>query len=81
MSVIGVDPEGEQDFSDFEILVEGRTLEPDDPEAGLIGEELRNGLGAEIGDWVTVLTKLVRRRHQRGRLPGGRRRANGFQGV
>ena len=56
MSVIGVDPEGEQDFSDFEILVEGRTLEPDDPEAGLIGEELRNGLGAEIGDWVTVLT-------------------------
>ena len=56
MSVIGVDPEAEQDFSDFEILVEGRTLEPDDPEAGLIGEELRNGLGAEIGDWVTVLT-------------------------
>ena len=56
MSVIGVDPEGEQEFSDFEILVEGRTLEPDDPEAGLIGEELRNGLGAEIGDWVTVLT-------------------------
>ena len=56
VSVIGVDPEGEQDFSDFEVLVEGRPLEPDDPEAGLIGEELRNGLGAKVGDWVTVLT-------------------------
>ena len=56
MSVIGVDVEGEQDFSDFEILVKGRPLSPDDPEGGLIGEELQNGLGAEIGDWVTVLT-------------------------
>ena len=56
VSVVGVDPAGEEDFSDFEILVAGRPLAPDDPHAGLIGEELRNGLGAEIGDWVTVLT-------------------------
>ena len=56
VSVTGVDPEREQDFSDFEILVEGRPLEPGDTEAGLIGEELRRGLGAGIGDWVTVLT-------------------------
>ncbi len=56
VSVVGVDPEGEEEFSDFEILVEGRSLEPDDPEGGLIGEELRNGLGAKVGDWVTVLT-------------------------
>ena len=56
MSVVGVDLEGEQEFSDFEILVDGRPLDPDDPEGGLIGEELRNGLGAEVGDWVTVLT-------------------------
>ena len=56
VSVVGVDPEGEEEFSDFETLVAGRPLEPDDPEAGLIGEELRNGLGAEVGDWVTVLT-------------------------
>ena len=28
VSVTGVDPEREQDFSDFEILVEGRPLEP-----------------------------------------------------
>ena len=56
MSVVGVDPKGEEEFSDFEILVAGRPLEPGESEAGLIGEELRNGLGAEIGDWVTVLT-------------------------
>lgn len=56
VSVVGVDLEGEEEFSDFEILVEGRPLEPDDPEGGLIGEELRNGLGAKVGDWVTVLT-------------------------
>ena len=56
VSVVGVDPEGEEEFSEFETLVAGRPLEPDDSEAGLIGEELRRGLGAEIGDWVTVLT-------------------------
>ena len=56
VSVVGVDPHGEEAFADFETLVAGRALEPDDPEAGLIGEELRKGLGAEIGDWVTVLT-------------------------
>ena len=56
VSVVGVDPEREQEFSDFEFLVEGHRLEGGDPEAGLIGEELRNGLGAEVGDWVTVLT-------------------------
>ena len=56
VSVVGVDPKGEEEFSDFEVLVAGRPLEPGDFEAGLIGEELRNGLGAEIGDWVTVLT-------------------------
>ena len=56
VSVVGVDPEGEEDFSEFETLVAGHPLEPGEPEAGLIGEELRRGLGAEVGDWVTVLT-------------------------
>ena len=56
VSVVGVDLEGEEEFSDFEILVEGRPLDPGDTEGGLIGEELRNGLGAGVGDWVTVLT-------------------------
>ena len=56
VAVVGVDPQGEEEFADFETLVAGRPLESGDPEAGLIGEELRNGLGAEVGDWVTVLT-------------------------
>ena len=56
VSVVGVDPRGEEEFSDFETLVAGRPLAPGNSEAGLLGEELRNGLGAEIGDWVTVLT-------------------------
>ena len=56
VSVVGVDPAGEADFSEFETLVAGSPLEPGEPEIGLIGEELRRGLGAEIGDWVTVLT-------------------------
>ena len=56
VSVVGVDPQGEEEFADFETLVEGRPLEPGELDAGLLGEELRNGLGAEIGDWVTVLT-------------------------
>ena len=56
VSVVGVDPKGEQDFADVEILVAGRPLEAGDADAGLIGEELRKGLGAGIGDWVTVLT-------------------------
>ena len=56
VSVVGVEPGREEEFSDFEILVDGRPLGTGDPEAGLIGEALRNGLGAEVGDWVTVLT-------------------------
>ena len=56
VSVAGVEPEREEAFSDFEILVDGRPLEVGDPEAGLVGEALRNGLGAAVGDWVTVLT-------------------------
>ena len=56
VSVVGVEPEREEEFSDFEILVDGRPLDAGDPEAGLIGEALRKGLGAEVGDWVTVLT-------------------------
>lgn len=57
--MIGVDPVREQSFSDSEIVVEGRGLQPGDTEAGVIGEELRRGLGARIGDWITVLTTTL----------------------
>lgn len=56
MQVIGIDPERETDFADFEITIEGRNLEPGDEDVGVIGEELQAGLNARIGDWVTVLT-------------------------
>ena len=56
MSVIGVDPAREMDFADFEIVTAGRNLLPGDTEAGVIGQELARGIGAKLGDWVTVMT-------------------------
>lgn len=56
MSVTGVDPALEMDFADFEIVVSGRNLLPGDTDAGVIGQELARGIGAELGDWVTVMT-------------------------
>lgn len=56
MSVTGVDPAREGDFADFETLVSGRNLRPGDTEAGVIGKELARGIGANVGDWVTVMT-------------------------
>ena len=49
--MIGVDPVREVDFADFEIVVKGRNLLPGDTETGVLGAELAQGLGAEIGDW------------------------------
>jgi len=56
MSVIGVDPVREAEFADFEIVVKGRNLLPGDEEVGVIGDQLAIGIGAKIGDWVTVMT-------------------------
>jgi putative ABC transport system permease protein len=56
MSVIGVDPARESEFADFEIVVSGRNLLPGDTETGVVGQELARGIGAKIGDWVTVMT-------------------------
>ena len=59
VSVIGIVPELEEDFADFETVVDGRNLRPGDRDVGVIGEELQKGLGANIGDWVTVMTSSV----------------------
>lgn len=59
VSVIGIVPEREEDFADFETVVDGRNLRPGDTEVGVIGEQLQKGLGAKIGDWVTVMTSSV----------------------
>lgn len=57
--VTGIDPAREEDFSDFETVIDGRQLTPSDVNAGVIGAELRKGLGAKIGDWATIMTSTV----------------------
>jgi putative ABC transport system permease protein len=59
VSVTGVDPAREEGFSDFETLIDGRALKPGEKNAGVIGEELRKGLQAKVGDWATVMTTSV----------------------
>lgn len=59
MQIIGIDPDRETEFSDFEIVLDGRNLRPGDTDVGVIGESLRAGLGANIGDWVTILTTSI----------------------
>ncbi|WP_039168387.1 ABC transporter permease, partial [Leisingera sp. ANG-M1] len=59
MQLVGADPDRETEFADFEIVVEGRNLRPGDESAGVIGFDLKLGLGAEIGDWVTVMTTTL----------------------
>ncbi|MCW8166681.1 ABC transporter permease [Verminephrobacter aporrectodeae subsp. tuberculatae] len=59
VSVTGVDSAREEGFADFETLIDGRQLEPGDKNAGVIGEELRKGLQAKVGDWATVMTTSV----------------------
>lgn len=59
VKVTGIDPTREEEFSDFETVIGGRQLVPGDETSGVIGEELRRGLGARVGDWVTVMTSTV----------------------
>jgi len=59
VSVIGIAPELEEEFSDFETIIDGRSLRPGDKDAGVIGEELQKGIGAKIGDWVTIMTSSI----------------------
>ena len=59
MSVIGVDLAKERIFSSFEVVVEGRRLRARDRDGGIVGEQLLKGLGANVGDWVTILTNSV----------------------
>ena len=56
MQVIGVDLARERAFSGFELVVDGRRLRSGDTDGGIVGELLLKALGAQLGDWVTVLT-------------------------
>ena len=59
VSVIGIDPKKSSSFSDFEILLEGRQIRRNDTSAGVVGEVLMQGLGAEIGDWATMIVTTI----------------------
>ncbi len=53
---IGIEVEKEGGISGFETIVDGRQLEPDMVDGGVVGIELMKGLGAKIGDYLTILT-------------------------
>lgn len=53
---IGIDIDKEANMSNFETIVDGRQLEPDMVDGGLIGIELMKALGAKMGDYLTILT-------------------------
>ncbi|MCY3983828.1 MAG: ABC transporter permease [Roseovarius sp.] len=59
MFVMGIDPEREIEFADFEIVTDGRPLMPGDIDAGVIGSELATGLDVSVGDWVTLLASTL----------------------
>ncbi len=53
---IGVAPEKEEEMSSFETIVDGEQLTPDAADGGVVGNELMKGLGAKVGDYLTILT-------------------------
>lgn len=56
---IGVDPEKEEEMSSFETIVDGEQLTPEATDGGVVGNELMKGLGAKVGDYLTILTSTA----------------------
>jgi len=56
---IGVDIAQEGEMSDFETIVAGEPLEPEMTDGGVVGVELMKGLGAKVGDHLTVMTTTM----------------------
>lgn len=56
---IGVDPEREEEMSYYDSIVDGTRLTSDMEDGGIIGIELMKALGAEVGDYVTILTNTI----------------------
>ena len=59
VKVMGIDPRKNESFADFETLIDGRQIRRTDRDAGVVGAELLKGMGAEVGDWVTLVTSSV----------------------
>jgi len=53
---IGIDVTREKEMSAFETIVEGKQLEPEMTDEGVVGLDLMKGLGAKVGNYLTFLT-------------------------
>nr|VFK63170.1 MAG: putative ABC transport system permease protein [Candidatus Kentron sp. UNK]VFK71384.1 MAG: putative ABC transport system permease protein [Candidatus Kentron sp. UNK] len=56
---VGIVPGREDEFSSFEIILDGQQLDESMAEGGVIGKELANTLGAKVDDYLTVLTTTM----------------------
>nr|WP_113869418.1 FtsX-like permease family protein [Brenneria salicis]NMN90759.1 putative ABC transport system permease protein [Brenneria salicis ATCC 15712 = DSM 30166]RBP57725.1 putative ABC transport system permease protein [Brenneria salicis ATCC 15712 = DSM 30166]RLM28865.1 hypothetical protein BHG07_16615 [Brenneria salicis ATCC 15712 = DSM 30166] len=54
--LIGVMPERDEEFSNYEIVVEGRQIEQGHSDECVIGGQLAKGLAAKVGDTATILS-------------------------
>lgn len=55
----GVEPEKERELGITVSIVEGEDLSSEEPEEGIIGKGLAEGLGANIDDYLTILTSTA----------------------
>jgi len=55
----GVEPEKERELGMTVSIVEGEDLSSEEPEEGIIGKGLAEGLGVKIGDYLTILTSTA----------------------
>lgn len=56
---IGIDPDSEKDMSGFEKIVDGVQITSENMDGGVVGVELMKALGANVGDYLTILTTTV----------------------
>lgn len=55
----GVEPEKERELGITVSIVEGEDLSSEEPEEGIIGKGLAEGLGVKIDDYLTILTSTA----------------------
>ena len=55
----GVEPEKERELGITVSIVEGQDLSSEEPEEGIIGKGLAEGLGVNIDDYLTILTSTA----------------------
>lgn len=56
VKLIGVMPERDESFANYEIIMEGRQIDENNIDECVIGSQLAKGLNAKVGDTATVLS-------------------------